>query len=77
MTEIRIYEEHNKVVVCREKTAKEDKLHELVKHALDWQDDTYEYYRLPLDEFMNTLSLVMMKHLIVDENNAAQNNTVE
>jgi len=59
MTEIRIYEEHNKVVVCREKSAKEDRLHELVKNNLDWQDESYEYYRLPLDEFMHSVTTLL------------------
>lgn len=67
MTEIRIYEEHNKVVVCREKSAKQDRLHDIVKHALDWQDDSYEYYRLPLDEFMMSVTTLL----------SATDNTVE
>ena len=59
MTEIRIYEDHNKIVVTREKTDNYDKLHELVANALDWQDEQWEYYRLPLDEFMHTLTTLL------------------
>ena len=59
MTEIRIYEEHNKVVLCKEKNTPMDKLHDIVKNNLDWQDDSYEYYRMPLDKFMMSVTTLL------------------
>lgn len=55
MTEIRIYEDHNKVVIAREVSAPTDKLFEAIDYeeAIEsWRDDEWEYIRYPLDKFM-------------------------
>ena len=55
VTEIRIYEDHNKVVVCSE-TGVTDKLLDLLDYDDYWKDDEWTYVRMPLDVFMQRLT---------------------
>lgn len=55
MTEIRVYPEHDKIVVTHEVSDPDDVLIELVSEYKEWQDDGYAYYRMPLHEFMEKL----------------------
>lgn len=52
MTEIRIYPEHDKIVVTHECSDPDDALIEMVSAYKEWEDDGYEYYRMPLSDFM-------------------------
>ena len=57
MTEIRIYPEHDKIVVTHQKSDPDDVLTELVSAYKEWKDDEWEYYRMSLSEFMKHIKL--------------------
>ena len=57
MTEIRVYPEHNKVVVTHDLSECKDPVLEVVAEHKEWQDEGYAYYRMPLTEFMEQLRL--------------------
>ena len=55
MTNIRIYEDHNKVVIEAESKNMYDKLFEVLELSScerEWKDEDWTFVRLPLDEFM-------------------------
>lgn len=55
MTEIRIYEDHNKVVICAETKNMYDRLFEIREDPSceeEWHDEEWTYMRMPLTEFM-------------------------
>ena len=55
MTEIRVYPEHDKIVVTHELSDPNDVLIEMVSEHKEWEDDGYAYYRMSLHEFMEKL----------------------
>lgn len=63
MTEIRIYEDHNKVVVAAETKNMYDKLFialsDIPECEEEWHDEEWTYMRLPLDKFMSAIKELM------------------
>lgn len=55
MTEVRIYPDHDKIVVTHELADDNDVLLELVSDHEEWRDEEYAYYRMSLSEFMQLL----------------------
>ena len=55
MTEIRVYPEHDKIVVTHEVSDPDDAIIQIVSEYKEWSEDGYEYYRMSLHEFMEKL----------------------
>ena len=57
MTELRIYPEHDKIVITHERSDKHDLLLDIVGKYEEWHDDEWTYYRMPLSEFMSNFKV--------------------